>query len=46
MINKNYNIICDCFLTIIIGFSIVWLVYYFTPINNFIFYNQRKEELV
>jgi hypothetical protein len=46
MINNNYNIIYEYFLTIIIGLSIVWLVYYFTPINNFIFYNQRKEELV
>ena len=39
MINKNYDSIYDSFLTIIIGISIVWLVYYFTPINNFIFYN-------
>ena len=46
MINNNYNIIYEYFLTIIIGLSIVWLVYYFTPINNFIFYNQRKEVLV
>jgi hypothetical protein len=40
MIIKNYNDIYDSFLTIIIGISIVWLVYYFTPINNFIFYNK------
>lgn len=38
IINKKYNI-NNYFLTIILAFSIVWIIYFFTPNNNYYFYS-------
>jgi hypothetical protein len=41
MIINKYNNINISFITIILAFAIIWLIYYFTPQNNFIFYNTK-----
>ena len=39
MITNKYKDINCCFITIIFSLAIVWLIYYFTPHNNFYFYS-------
>ena len=39
MIINKYTKINTCFITIIMSIAIIWLIYYFTPYNNFYFYN-------
>jgi hypothetical protein len=40
MIMNKYNNINNCFITIIIAIAVLWIIYFFTPYNNFYFYNK------
>jgi hypothetical protein len=41
MITNKYNNINTSFITIILAIAIIWFIYYFTPHNNFYFYNTK-----
>jgi hypothetical protein len=40
---NKYNELNNYFITIILALAVVWIIYYFTPYNYFVFYNKKKD---